>query len=80
MWWAGVSQAISSCVSSISKIFVTSKEKQLETELIKEKRSYKEGLDIAEKMIALIAKYIEGFSEVDKKKFAKLYDDFMEKN
>lgn len=80
MCWAGLCQAISHAVKSVADLMKVNKENQSESEIIKEKRAYKEGLDIAEKMIALMGKYIEGFSEADKKKFAKLYDDFMEKN
>lgn len=80
MWWVGICEAVSNAVKSVADFATTAKENQSETEIIKEKRVYKEGLDIAEKIIALLAKYIDGFTEKDKKKFIKLYDDFMEKN
>ena len=56
------------------------KHKQLETEIVKEKKSLKKASNISEKMFKIVLKYIDTFDEKDKKRIEKLYDDFLEKN
>lgn len=80
MWWAGICEAISHVSTSIGNIYKTLKEKQSETEVIKDKHRYQEGVDIAEQMWKIAFKNIDRFEEKDRQKFLKLHDDFLEKN
>ena len=80
MWWAGICEAISHIANSVAGIYQTVKEKQTETEVIKDKRRYQEGVDIAEQMWKIVFRNIDRFEERDREKFLKLHDDFLEKN
>ena len=80
MFWASTFKSISDSVTSIVNYLTVSKDKQLETEIVKEKKSLKKASDISEKMFKIVLKYIDTFEEKDKKKIEKLYDDFLEKN
>ena len=80
MFWASTFKSISDSVTSIVNYLTVSKDKQLETEIVKEKKSLKKASDISEKMFKIVLKYIDTFEENDKKRIEKLYDDFLEKN
>ena len=80
MFWASTLKSISDTVTSIVNYLTVSKDKQLETEIVKEKKSLKKASNISEKMFKIVLKYIDTFEEKDKKRIEKLYDDFLEKN
>ena len=80
MFWASTLKSISDSITSIVNYLTVSKDKQLETEIVKEKKSLKKASDISEKMFKIVLKYIDTFEEKDKKRIEKLYDDFLEKN
>ena len=80
MFWSSTLKSISDSITSIVNYLTVSKDKQLETEIVKEKKSLKKASDISEKMFKIVLKYIDTFEEKDKKRIEKLYDDFSEKN
>ena len=80
MFWASTFKSISDSVTAIVNYLTVSKDKQLETEIVKEKKSLKKASNISEKMFKIVLKYIDTFEEKDKKRIGKLYDDFLEKN
>lgn len=80
MFWSSTIKSISDSVMAIVNYLTVSKDKQLETEIVKEKKSLKKASDISEKMFKIVLKYIDTFEEKDKKRIEKLYDDFLEKN
>ena len=80
MFWSSTLKSISDSITSIVNYLTLSKDKQLETEIVKEKKSLKKASDISEKMFKIVLKYIDTFEEKDKKRIEKLYDDFLEKN
>ena len=80
MFWASTFKSISDSITSIVNYLTVSKDKQLETEIVKEKKSLKKASNISEKMFKIVLKYIDTFEEKDKKRIEKLYDDFLEKN
>lgn len=73
-------KSVSDSVIAIANYLTVSKDKQLETEIVKEKKSLKRASDISEKMFQIVLKYIDTFEEKDKRRIEKLYDDFLEKN
>lgn len=77
---ATVSKAVGDVTKSVFDFLSKKKEKQTETELIKDKHRYQEGVDIAEQMWKIAFKNIDRFEERDREKFLKLHDDFLEKN
>ena len=80
MFWASTFKSISDSITSIVNYLTVTKDKQLETEIVKEKKSLKKASDKSEKMFKIVLKYIDTFEEKDKKRIEKLYDDFLEKN
>ena len=80
MFWSSTLKSISDSITSIVNYLTVSKDKQLETEIVKEKKSLKKASDISEKMFKIVLKYIDTFEEKEKKRIGKLYDDFLEKN
>lgn len=80
MFWSSTLKSISDSITSIVNYLTVSKDKQLETEIVKEKKSLKKASNISEKMFKIVLKYIDTFKEKDKKRIEKLYDDFLEKN
>lgn len=80
MFWSSTIKSISDSVMAITNYLTVSKSKQLETEIVKEKKSLKKASDISEKIFKIVLKYIDTFEEKDKKRIEKLYDDFLEKN
>jgi phosphate uptake regulator len=80
MFWSSTLKSISDSITSIVNYLTVSKDKQLETEIVKEKKSLKKASNISEKMFKIVLKYIDTFEEKDKKRIEKLYDDFLEKN
>lgn len=80
MFWSSTLKSISDSITSIVNYLTVSKGKQLETEIVKEKKSLKKASNISEKMFKIVLKYIDTFEEKDKKRIEKLYDDFLEKN
>lgn len=80
MFWTSMIKSISDSVTAITNYLTVSKNKQLETEIVKEKKSLKKASDISEKMFQIVLKYVDTFEEKDKRRIEKLYDDFLEKN
>ena len=80
MFWSSTLKSISDSITSIVNYLTVSKDKQLETEIVKENKSLKKASNISEKMFKIVLKYIDTFEEKDKKRIEKLYDDFLEKN
>lgn len=83
MWTAlatTVSKTVGDVTKSVFNFLSKRKDKQSETEIIKEKRELKKATDIAEEMWGIAFRNIDLFSEKDKKRFLKLYDDFIECN
>ena len=80
MFWSSTLKSISDSITSIVNYLTVSKDKQLETEIVKEKKSLKKASNISEKIFKIVLKYIDTFEEKDKKRIEKLYDDFLEKN
>ena len=80
MFWTSMIKSVSDSVIAIANYLTVSKDKQLETEIVKEKKSLKRASDISEKMFQIVLKYIDTFEEKDKRRIEKLYDDFLEKN
>lgn len=82
--WATLTATISKAVGDVTKsvfgFLSKKKERQSETEIIKEKRELKKATDIAEEMWSIAFRNIDLFSEKDKKRFLKLYDDFIDCN
>ena len=75
-----VSKAIGDTTKSIFNYFRTIKEKQSETEIIKEKRDYKEATNIAEEIFEITDMYLNSFSKADKREYRSLMSKFKEKN
>lgn len=83
MWTAlatTVSKTVGDVTKSVFNFLSKRKDKQSETEIIKEKRVLKKATDIAEEMWGIAFRNIDLFPEKDKKRFLKLYDDFIECN
>ena len=80
MFWSAMVKSITDTITSVMDYLSVSKEKQIETEIIKEKKSLKKASDISEKIFQIVLKYIDTFEEKDRKRIEKLYDDFLEKN
>lgn len=81
--WLGISAAVEAFFKTLSSGFdfaSTAKEHQSETQIIKENKKLKKASDIAEKIISLVYKYLDYFSEKDRKKFVNLHDDFKDNN
>jgi hypothetical protein len=75
-----VSKAIGDTTKSIFNYFSTVKEKQSETEIIKDKRNYKKATNIAEEIFEITDMYIGYFSKQDKREYRYLMTKFKEKN
>lgn len=78
-----ISDAIKSVGETFTSLFnwlKTNKEEQCETEIIKEVKRQRKGLDIAEDIISLIFSYIDYFTQEDKQKFLKLHEKFKKYN
>lgn len=58
----------------------TAKERQAETEIIREKRDLKKASDIAEEAFKLFFRYYDVLADKDKERLKRLYDDFLERN
>lgn len=80
MFWTSMIKSISDSATAITNYLTVSKNKQLETEIVKEKKSLKKASDISEKIFQIVLKYVDTFEEKDRKRIEKLYDDFLEKN
>ena len=77
---ATVSKAVGDVTKSVFDFMSKKKERQSETEIIKEKRELKKATNIAEEMWSIAFRNIDSFSEKDKERFLKLYDDFIDCN
>ncbi len=73
-------KAIGDAIKGVFDFAVKSKEKQSETEIIREKNKLKKATDIAEKIIILSYKYLDKFVEDDKEKFEDLINEFKKYN
>lgn len=77
---ATVSKAVGDVTKSVFDFLSKKKDKQSETEIIKEKRELKKATNIAEEMWGIAFRNIDLFPEKDKERFLKLYDDFIDCN
>lgn len=82
--WVALATTVSKTVGDVSQSLFNflskRKDHQSETEIIKEKRRLKKASDIAEEMWGIAFRNIDSFTEKDKKKFLKLYEDFIDCN
>lgn len=69
MLGSSIVEALGNAVKGVSECFKTAKSKQLETEIIKEKRSLKKAVDCAEKIIEISFKYYPLMEETDREDF-----------
>lgn len=68
--------AIGKALEELFKLLRENKESQSETELVKEIKSLKKAVDIAEELVDISLRYIRYFSENDRAKFRKLKKKF----
>lgn len=68
--------SIGNAIKSISDFFVIIKERQSETEIIKEKKRLERAVNIAEKMNKIAFKYLLYFDIEDKTDFKNLHTKF----
>ncbi len=73
-------EAISNTVKSCFDFASTAKERQSETEIIKEKRNLKKAVDKAEQAFKIVFRNFECLPEKEQERFKDLYDDFLEYN
>ncbi len=73
-------EMLSEAVKNGFRFAETAKNRQSETEIIKEKKKLKKATDIAEKIILLTYKYLDTFSENDQENFIDLINDFKKYN
>lgn len=73
-------EAVGNAIDSVSDCITTRKKRQSETEIIKEKRDLKRAVNAAEKMFKISARYLENFSDEDKKDYDELYNEFIKYN
>ena len=73
-------KSIGDFFKSIFDFAKTSKEHQSETEIIKDKKDYKEATNIAEKIIDIAQKYKTEMTFADRLKFSHLLEKFQEHN
>lgn len=79
----GLTLAIKAMFDALSRFFSyaeTSKERQCETEIIKDKEQLEEASNIAEDILFLAVKYKKYMSEKDQKKLLKLIKRFKKVN
>lgn len=70
-------EAIGSAVKSGSDCAKTFKQRQSETEIIKDRKKLKEAVIIASDMFAVAYKYFDYFSDKDKKDFKRKHRKFI---
>lgn len=73
-------EAVGNAFKSVSDCFKVSKEKQCETQIIKDKKRLKEATNIAEKIFSIVDKYKSFFSNKDLEKYEDLREDFNQKD
>ena len=73
-------KSIGDFFKSIFDFAKTYKEHQSETEIIRDKRDYKEATDIAEKIINIAQKYKQEMTFADRLKFVRLSEKFQTRN
>lgn len=78
--WAKTVEAIGNAVKSISESLSIVKNRQSETEIIKENKKLKKAINSAEDMLILIYKYVPLFDEDDIEEFKKLVERFKKYN
>lgn len=78
--WAKTVEAIGNAVKSISESFSVAKNRQSETEIIKENKKLKKAINSAEDVLILIYKYVPLFDEDDIEEFKKLVERFKKYN
>lgn len=77
---SSIVEALGNAVKGVSDCFKTAKSKQLETEIIKEKRSLKKAADYAEKIIEISFKYYPLMEEADREDFINNVEKFKKYN
>lgn len=78
--WAKTVEAIGNAVKSISESLSIAKNRQSETEIIKENKKFKKAINSAEDILILIYKYVPLFDEDDIEEFKKLVERFKKYN
>lgn len=73
-------EAVSNAIKGIFNYASTAKERQSETEIIKEKRNLKKAVDKAEQAFKIVFRNFECLPEKEQERFKDLYDDFLEYN
>lgn len=71
-------EAISNVFKSALDFAETAKERQSETEIIKEKKRLKKAVNIAEKIFRIFFKYFDKLTKKDREKVEELIDEFEE--
>lgn len=72
--------AICDFLKSVFNYADTAKEKQSETEIIKDKRDYKKATDVAERIIEIADKYLSKMNKDDLKEYQRLCKRFRKYN
>ncbi len=71
-------EAISNVFKSALDFAETAKDRQSETEVIKEKKRLKKAVNIAEKIFRIFFKYFDKLTKKDREKVEELIDEFEE--
>lgn len=77
---AGVFETIGNALKSVSDCFKVVKDKQSETEIIKDRKRLQKAVDIAEKAIPIITKYMPLYTLEDSETFTDLLKQFRKYN
>lgn len=78
--WAKAVESLGSAIKGASECFATSKKRQSETEILKEKKRLKKAVDIAEEIIEIMFKYLPLYLEQDVDDLQKLVKKFRKYN
>lgn len=78
--FADAIKSVGEAFTSLFNYCTTAKEVQSETQVIKDKKRLKKATDIAEKMFAIVDKYLPYFNRDDQKDYNRLYEEFKTKN
>lgn len=73
-------EAVGNSIKSIFDFTSKTKERQSETEIIKEKRNLKKATNIAEEAFKLMFRNFDSLPQKEQDKLKGLYDDFLEHN
>lgn len=77
---AGIFETIGNALKSVSDCFKVVKDKQSETEIIKDRKRLQKAVDIAEKAIPIITKYMPLYTLEDSETLTDLLKQFRKYN